>query len=1008
MKDRRKYHKMVHNSFCPTGPGGGVDPSCSPSNSGGSSKLDHPSTAQEATNRVNMAVDSVFGKVGHNDQYGSSRLIELPGGRQIHVAMKEYNSKDPYTVQIDFGIKGQDNTFTNSKLEKESLTMLRQLKQLVESCHELGLKVSVVPSDEKRKTLYEHVLKKVGLVKIYETSLGRQVWNTAQVPLVTNRRPLPPSRYDPTRTTTLRRAFVTKIRRQFAKLKAAVYRLIVVEDALGLKKSMTYNVFCPTGPGGGVDPSCSPQTTTVVDGKTLTQEIKNRFPEGERQQHALSAAISDSPKYFNVLSMRDANGKLNGVASVWKESDEGDSEGMPKGKYIRAGNLATAEKGHGTQLLHELIKYADSKDAGLYLSSTERSAQFYKKSGMNEGLGATYYLTREEVKHRLSSPTANHIVKLPSGKYRLLSHEGKNLGTFDSREEAAKHEGEVEYFKHVTNERWRFHATDEQLKAFQEWLKQQTDLYVRGMTEEELWNRYIQDGFKKGAGRAFDDTDKQLGWEPEEAAFYAGTKEQFLKSAFGRPESLEKVKLLAARTFEELNGMTDDMRNKLGRILTQGLIQGDGPVAIAREMTKQLDLSRARAETIARTELIRAHAEGQLVGLEEMGVDEVGVMVEWSTAGDDRVCELCEPMEGVVLKIEEARGMIPRHPNCRCAFVPANVAEPTDDQKRGKRSIVKAVKTSASLGKDDFSTAVPVSKERPKSVLPVIANAFCPTGPGGGQDNSCSPFSTSAVDFGEDVHKQYKDAPKIRVTDEDVRNVKSALKLRGALNKDGTVTLYHDTIDDPETISSILKHGLIPSAQPASGQTWKATHSSYSTYFHQDLSAARGLQSTAADEFLTTIEARIPVTKEFLKRVIPDEESGGVHEGVAQLISGAGAPAVIGGVPAKYLSSRKYSKPAEPKPTKTSRTTHPHEDSILQAAGELNGSKYKGRLSIGERISSKLYKESGKKINLSGAEVNEVLKQHSSELSKYGISINTQPAPSVVYQFSQLLAGARK
>ncbi len=40
-----------------------------------------------------------------------------------------------------------------------------------------------------------------------------------------------------------------------------------------------------------------------------------------------------------------------------------------------------------------------------------------------------------------------HIVKLGK-KFCLLSHKGKNLGTFDSHAAAAKHEGEVEYFKH--------------------------------------------------------------------------------------------------------------------------------------------------------------------------------------------------------------------------------------------------------------------------------------------------------------------------------------------------------------------------------------------------------------------------------------------------------------------------------------------------------------------------------------------------------------------------------
>lgn len=46
------------------------------------------------------------------------------------------------------------------------------------------------------------------------------------------------------------------------------------------------------------------------------------------------------------------------------------------------------------------------------------------------------------------------IRKLKSGEYRLYSrkvdpktHERRNLGTFDTREGAEKHESEVQYFK---------------------------------------------------------------------------------------------------------------------------------------------------------------------------------------------------------------------------------------------------------------------------------------------------------------------------------------------------------------------------------------------------------------------------------------------------------------------------------------------------------------------------------------------------------------------------------
>lgn len=47
------------------------------------------------------------------------------------------------------------------------------------------------------------------------------------------------------------------------------------------------------------------------------------------------------------------------------------------------------------------------------------------------------------------------IRKLKSGKYRIYSrkaepdtHKRKNLGTFDSMDDAKKHESEIQYFKH--------------------------------------------------------------------------------------------------------------------------------------------------------------------------------------------------------------------------------------------------------------------------------------------------------------------------------------------------------------------------------------------------------------------------------------------------------------------------------------------------------------------------------------------------------------------------------
>lgn len=271
----------------------------------------------------------------------------------------------------------------------------------------------------------------------------------------------------------------------------------------------------------------------------------------------------------------------------------------------------------------------------------------------------------------------------------------------------------------VVNTRWAFSADPEKVRAFKQWLVKQSHDLLQSQSDREMWQRYVEQGFRRGAARSFDDVNRGrrvLSQESQQKLdFYAGTRDQFLRSSFHQPESVEKVRMLASRSFDEMENVTTDMATRMTRTLTDGLVQGQHPTEIARSLADDLDISSSRAETIARTEVIRAHAEGQLTAMEQMGVEEVGVMVEWSTAGDDKVCPACEPLEGVVLKLEEAAGMIPRHPRCRCAWVPANVGEDDEDQQRSARSIRRAVAASAEELGDDLE--IEVSTTRPRSTL---------------------------------------------------------------------------------------------------------------------------------------------------------------------------------------------------------------------------------------------------------------------------------------------------
>jgi SPP1 gp7 family putative phage head morphogenesis protein len=299
----------------------------------------------------------------------------------------------------------------------------------------------------------------------------------------------------------------------------------------------------------------------------------------------------------------------------------------------------------------------------------------------------------------------------------------------------------------ATNARWQFATSPEKLAQFRSWLDAQFASTVAGQSEEALWARYVEQGYKKGAGRAFDDVRRReralAAGDRAKVRTYDGTREAFLRDGFARPVAAEKVQLLAGRAFDELGGVTDQMGVRMGRVLADGLVRGQSPGEVARALAAEVDVGRDRAIVISRTELLRSHNEGALTALENLGVEEVGVAVEWETA--EGACPKCSAMEGVVLRIDEARGLIPLHPQCRCCWVPSNVGEDTDGQVRGKGAIDDAL---AEAGVDDLG----VSADRPESVLnaaadhgPALeafsrwlaANAFCPTGEGGGVDPSC-------------------------------------------------------------------------------------------------------------------------------------------------------------------------------------------------------------------------------------------------------------------------------
>lgn len=222
--------------------------------------------------------------------------------------------------------------------------------------------------------------------------------------------------------------------------------------------------------------------------------------------------------------------------------------------------------------------------------------------------------------------------------------------------------------------RYEFQTSAQKLEAFSTWLDDQMDSKILSKGKGIWAGRYIDSAYKRGIVRAYTDVHGADLAKMQKGAAGA-TKAEFLRASMAVPERIDSVQLLATRTFEGMKGLTSRAKTKMNFILANGLANGEGPAAMAREMVDAIDIEQGRAETIARTETAHAQAEGQLSGYEELGVEEVGLQVEFLTAGDDRVCEKCQELsdEGPYT-IEQARGMIPAHPSCRCAWAPITLS----------------------------------------------------------------------------------------------------------------------------------------------------------------------------------------------------------------------------------------------------------------------------------------------------------------------------------------------
>lgn len=109
-------------------------------------------------------------------------------------------------------------------------------------------------------------------------------------------------------------------------------------------------------------------------------------------------------------------------------------------------------------------------------------------------------------------------------------------------------------------------------------------------------------------------------------------------------------------------GFGAEAADRVGKILISAITLGDNPRKIARDVEDALDISRARALTICRTECLRAYRMSNLATFQAN--DDICEGWVWISSLDARCCASCIAMHGTVHSLDEE---LQGHPNCRCS-----------------------------------------------------------------------------------------------------------------------------------------------------------------------------------------------------------------------------------------------------------------------------------------------------------------------------------------------------
>lgn len=124
-----------------------------------------------------------------------------------------------------------------------------------------------------------------------------------------------------------------------------------------------------------------------------------------------------------------------------------------------------------------------------------------------------------------------------------------------------------------------------------------------------------------------------------------------------------------ARWSETVWGLhQDELRTETERLIRRGVINGENPKKLAKELREKIDTSKAYSERLMRTEERRVQTLAQLEAYKAQGFSQYLYIAE------PDACKVCASLDDGMPKdlaqAERWKNIPPVHPNCRCSTTP--------------------------------------------------------------------------------------------------------------------------------------------------------------------------------------------------------------------------------------------------------------------------------------------------------------------------------------------------